>query len=190
MKENEVQERIGLLDIEASSLVANFGVMLSWVIKDFNSDYVYYDIITPDDVKQGKKDKRVVQSCVESICQFDRIVCHYIKFDVRFTRTRALTHNIPFPPFGQIYGSDTWRMAKDRLCLNSNRQDTVAETLQHLNIKTRCHPQVWLDVQFGTPKEQKAALSYVLDHNYKDVLQLEENYRILREFVHESKTSI
>jgi uncharacterized protein YprB with RNaseH-like and TPR domain len=191
MHELHVKEKIGALDIEASNLDANFGVMLSWAIKVVEEDITYYDVLTLEDLEDGVVDKRIVETCVDTMLSFDRLVGHYsCRFDIPFIRTRAEYHHTYFPEYGLIYHSDVWMMAKKKLKLHSNRQDVVAECIQGENIKTRLHPQKWQDVQFGNSLKRKAALKYVLEHNLKDVEQLEGNYLRLRKYVKETRTSI
>jgi uncharacterized protein YprB with RNaseH-like and TPR domain len=191
LREHSIEERVGCIDIEASGLKANFGVILSWAIKEVGTDNIYYDVLTDEDIDNGVQDKRLVQTCVDTMRGFDRLVGHYsCKFDIPFIRTRALIHDLDFPKVGSIYHTDTWRMARQVLCLHSNRQDCVAEALQHNNIKTRLHPDAWLKVQFGNKKERKEALAYVLEHNEMDVIQLEGNYLKLKPFCREIRSSI
>jgi uncharacterized protein YprB with RNaseH-like and TPR domain len=191
LKEHNIEEKVGCLDIEASNLDANFGVMLSWAIKPVSADYTYYDCLTLEDIDKGTSDKRIVESCVERMLEFDRLVGHYsCRFDFPFIRTRALHHKLYFPEYGLIYQTDVWMMAKKKLKLHSNRQDCVAECLLGENIKTRLHPQKWQEVQFGTKAQRREGLRYVLDHNLRDVEQLEANYLALKPFVKETRTSI
>jgi hypothetical protein len=191
LREHHVAEQIGCIDIEASNLDADFGVMLSWAIRPVGSEYIIYDCLTLEDLDAGLVDKRIVETCVEQMLTFDRLVGHYSTyFDIPFIRTRAEHHDTYFPEYGLIYGSDVWRMAKKKLKLHSNRQDSVAECIQRENIKTRIHPQKWEQIQFGTKKQRQEGLRYVLDHNIKDVIQLEGNYVRLRKYVKETRTSI
>jgi uncharacterized protein YprB with RNaseH-like and TPR domain len=183
-------EKIALFDIETSQLKANFGVMLSWAIKSLNGKIVH-DVINLRDISRGVLDKRVVSTCVSELKKYDRVVGHYSKyFDIPFTRTRAVYWGIDFPKYGEMYHSDTWFMAKSKLALHSNRQGAVAETILHEDIKTRIHPDIWTQMQFGSKKMKKEAIAYIVKHNIIDVKQLEGNYLKLREFVKEGRTSI
>ncbi len=175
-------ERIGFLDIEASNLKANFGIMLSWAIKPGDSDEVLYDVVEKADMEGTTLDSRIVASCIETMQQFDKVVGHYsTKYDIPFIRTRALALDLGhlFPKQGEMLHEDTYYMAKSKLCLHSNRQDCVAETIQHINIKTRIDPDHWIRALQG----KKEALDYIVEHNIMDVLQLEQNYLKLKPFV-------
>jgi len=124
-------------------------------------------------------DRRIVETLVDHFWKYDRLVTHYgCKFDIPFIRTRALIHNILFPEYGYIWHTDVWRIARNKLRLNSNRQGSVARAIQGLQ------------VQFGGARERKEALDYVLQHNEYDVKQGEKNYLLLLPFIRETKTSI
>lgn len=182
---------IGCFDIEASGLKANFAVMLSWCIKIVGRRKIWSDVLIGDDLSSGKRDFRIVKSCVDCLKKLDRVCTQYgSKFDIPFVRTRALKWGIDFPTYGTLYHTDVWRIAKNKLCLHSNRQDAIAEAILGKNIKTRIHPDIWQKVQFGSPDERRDALRYVLDHNKKDVVQLEANYLKLKPFIRETKTSV
>lgn len=190
LKEHDIQERIGCLDIECGSLKANVDIMLSWAIKEVGGD-TYYDAVTPEELAEGGYDRRIVETCVDTMHRFDRVVGHYSTyFDIPFIRTRALAHGLDFPKPGVIYHTDVWKMARKALCLSSNRQDTVAETIIGKNIKTRVDFRYWTAAKYGSPKERRKALKYIVEHNLLDVEQLEANYLKLREYVRETRTSI
>jgi len=182
---------VGSFDIEASGLKANFAVMLSWCIKVVDKKTIWWDVLTGSDLASGNADRRIVESCIAAMEKCDRVVTQYgSRFDIPFVRTRALKWNIPFPTYGTLYHTDVWRIARNKLCLHSNRQDAIAEAILGRNIKTRIHPDIWQKVQFGSADERKKALAYVLDHNKKDVKQLEANYLKLVPFIKETRTSI
>lgn len=186
-----IVERVGCIDIEASNLKANFGIMLSWCIKTSGTKEIYYDCLTTKDLQNGIYDRRLTETLIDTMWKYDRLVGHYsCRFDIPFIRTRAIRWNLPFPTIGMIWHSDTWLWARSKLCLNSNRQGNVAAAVQHYDIKTRIHPDKWLAVQFGSKLERKKALEYILDHNEKDVIQLDGNYLALKPFVTERRTSI
>lgn len=188
INEEQVPERIGCLDIEASNLKANFGIMFSWGLKPLGKPTVY-DHIVGKELKNGVLDRRIIQSLVDELRNYDRVVVHYgssYRFDLPFIRTRALMLGVPFLHYGELSVTDTFAIAKAKLCLHSRRQDVIAEAVQGDNIKTRIDTKHWIEAMMG----KKAAIAYIVDHNIKDCIQLEKNYLALRPFVKESKTSI
>jgi len=188
--EEQYPEKVVGLDIEASGLNADFGLMLCYCLKPIGGEIIY-DCLTLKDIDSGIQDKRLVESCVDKLVKFDRVFGHYSsRFDIPFLRTRALVHKLYFPGYGAMKQSDTWQMARKKLKIHSNRQDSVAQTLTQKSDKTRIHPDIWLKAQFGNKKDRKEALDYILEHCKIDVMELEENYLSLLPYVKPSSTSI
>lgn|GEM_PF-1701462 len=186
----EMIERIGFLDIEASNFDANFGIMLTYCIKDSQTGKILWGMIKKKDISKyppDKTDTRVVKKIVRDIKKFDRIVTHYgRRFDIPFIRTRALYDGIKFPDFGLISNDDTWLIARRKLKLNSNRQDTINLTLFGDTHKTHIEFQYWIA---GT-RGDKESLDHILDHNKRDVIDLERAWKKLYPFVGRYNTSI
>ncbi len=186
LKDNDISEQVAFLDIETSNLKANFGIVLCWCILDLEGN-LYEDWMTLEDVMSGDEDKRVVGTCIETMKTFDRIVGHYSTyFDVPFIRTRALIHGLSFPGQGELYHTDTWKMAKKSLCLHSNRQAVVAESLYGKTVKTRISHPDWRKAMVGNVE----AMKEVLDHCEKDVQDLKKNYLTLLPFCRAIRSSI
>jgi len=186
LKKFGIEEKRGFLDIETSNLKADFGIVLCWCILD-DEGHLYEDWLTKDDIMSDNEDKRVIETCIETMNKFDRIVTHFgTYFDIPFLRTRALVHGLKFPQYGNMYHTDVWKMAKKSLCIHSNRQGCVAEVLQGKTIKTRIDHPSWRKAAFGN----KEAMKEVVDHCEKDVPDLRKNYHSLLPFVREIRTSI
>lgn len=180
-------ERIGLFDIEASNLKANFGICLCYRFTLLGSGKVFGATITPKDLKSGDFDKRLIQQFVQDCKKFDRLVGHYSsRFDIPFMRTRAMILDVDFPSAGELYQSDTWRMARDKLLLSSNRLKTIETALNLPVNKTEIMPEHWLGALSGNQK----AIDYIGDHCDKDVLVLEMVYNKLAKYVFKTNTSI
>lgn len=186
VKEFGIKERVSFLDIETSNLKANFGIVLCWCILDDDGN-LYEDWMTLKDVMSGDEDKRVVETCIETILLFDRVVGHYSTyFDIPFLRTRALIHGLKFPGVGELYHTDTWRMAKRSLCLHSNRQAVVAESLYGKTVKTRISHPDWRKAMMGNAE----SMAEVVDHCEMDVQDLKKNYLTLLPFCRPVRSSI
>ena len=181
MREEKKEERVGCLDIEASNLKANFGIILSWAIKPLHEEEIYYDVITKRDLKAGVMDRDVVATLLDTIdTSFDRVVTWYgTKFDIPYIRSRALYHGLEHYKFGEVLHTDAYYMARSKLCIHSNRQGVVGGFLSGEDIKTKIDFEHWLKALTGNEK----SLAYILDHNLADVQQLEDNYLKLRDFV-------
>jgi len=181
------KERIGFLDIEATNLDANWGIMLSYCIKDSESKKIYEDVITKKDINSKNEDKRIVENCIEDMMRFDRIVTWYgARFDIPYIRTRALILDIIFPQFGSQFHKDAWFISRAKLKLNSNRLETVARSILGKTQKTHLDPKYWRWAIRG----DKKSLDYILDHNRKDVLDLEKIWNKIYGFQKINNTSI
>jgi len=183
-------ERIAFFDIEATNMDANFGIMISWVVKELDRDDLYVDYLMPKDITTfefDKPDTRIVQNLINILSQFDRVVGHYSsKFDLPFVRTRALYDGLDFPSYGQLYQDDTWSVARTKLKLNSNKLDVIALALFGETQKTRIEFKYWI----GALHADKQSIDYIVDHNKKDVIDLEKVWKAIHKFQRPAKRSI
>jgi uncharacterized protein YprB with RNaseH-like and TPR domain len=172
LKNKPEGERIGHLDIEASNLDADYGIMLSYSIKSHKKDKIYKDVITKKDLNNDL-DKRIVQNCINDMLKFDRLVTFYgTKFDLPFIRSRALILGIDFPNYQSILHTDMYYYARHKLKLSSNRLENVSRNLVGETNKTRIDSKNWI----GALQGNKKCLDYILNHNIKDVIDLEKVY--------------
>ena len=186
IKDYNIKERIAFLDIETSNLKANFGIVLCWCILA-DDGTLYQDWLTKKDVLSGTEDKRVVSTCIDTMQTFDRVVGHYSTyFDIPFLRTRALIHGVAYPGVGELFHTDVWRMAKSKLCLHSNRQAVISESLYGKTDKTRISHPHWRQAMMGNEE----SCMEVLDHCQHDVTDLKKNYYTLLPYVRVTKSSI
>jgi uncharacterized protein YprB with RNaseH-like and TPR domain len=186
----EETPKIGFLDIETSNLEANFGIMLTYCIKDSRSDEVLADRLTKEDFKNydaDKTDTRIVRNLIRDIQKFDTIVTFYGKrFDIPFARTRALIDGLWFPYFGTIRHIDVWDWARKKLRLNSNRLEVVCRTIFGETEKTHIEYKYWV----GGVRGDDESLEWILDHNERDVLDLERVFYALQDFARRNDASI
>jgi uncharacterized protein YprB with RNaseH-like and TPR domain len=186
-KESGIPERIGYLDIECSNLKANFGIMLSYCIKVRDKNKIYKSVITKEELENGKLDKELVKRCINDMKNFDHLMGHYSSgYDIPFIRTRALYWGLKFPEYGEMLHTDVYYLARRVLCLHSNRQDVIAETILGHTEKTRLNSRHWIMALQG----DKKALAYVLKHNIGDVIDLEKNHKKLEVFARKSNRSM
>ena len=119
--------------------------------------------------------------------QYDRVVGHYSTyFDIPYIRTRAIINGLKFPKMGEIYHTDTWKMARRALCLHSNRQAVIAESLYGKTVKTRISHPHWRQAMMGN----EDSMMEVLDHCQKDVADLKKNFNTLLPFYKLVRSSI
>lgn len=180
---------MGFLDIETSNLDADFGIILSYCIKDSLSPTILEGVITKKDIeaaKAGDEDKAVVIALVEDMQKFDRLVTYYgARFDIPYIRTRAMITNVEFPPFGSILHKDLYDVIKRKMRLSSNRLENACRQLLGKTEKTRFDGRYWRAGSRG----DKKSLEFILDHNRKDVLDLEKLYNKTIQYVRKTNTS-
>jgi uncharacterized protein YprB with RNaseH-like and TPR domain len=186
LKEKEDTVKVGYIDIESSQLKGNFGIMISYAIKERGSDTIYSNTITKKDIDGEILDRDLVKHCVKDMKKFDILMGYYsTRFDIPFIRTRAMYWGIDFPMYGELKHKDIWYMVRNKMNLHSNRLEVAC---RHLGIEGKTHldGSQWTLATAGNKK----ALEYVLDHNKKDVIILEKLHNRIKEFVRDTTRSI
>jgi len=185
-KETGNVDRIGFLDIETSNLAADFGIVFSYAIKEMDGR-VIGRTVTPQEMRSEIYDKNLMKEAVDAMKQFNRICTYYgSKFDIPFLRARALYHGLDFPLYKEVYHTDVYYMARNKLCISRKRLETVCD---FLGIPAKGHKlnQVqWLKALGGNPK----ALHFIWQHNTEDVISLEEVFKRLDDYCMPTKRSI
>lgn len=167
--------REAYLDIEASQLNATFGYVISWALKIRGDPNVRHAIIKS---RSLRSEKRVLRDLLRALKDVDVVYTYYgSRFDIPFIRARCLYHSLEFPSYLEKYHRDVYYLAKRSLKLHSTRLAAVAEFLG-IEGKTLVAPSTWVAAAFG----DKNALWYILDHNIRDVIVLEEVHRRLEAF--------
>lgn len=183
----KTEERRAYFDIEASNLDADYGIMLSWAIKPSDGKKVIGDVLTPADVKRGTEDKRIVQTCIEELGKYDRVVTYYgTGFDLPFLRARALIVGVDFPTFGTLKHKDIYYTIKSKFKLSSRRLENACRQLLGSTDKTRIDAKYWRNGVRGDAK----SLKYIYEHNCYDVLDLEKLYDKVIDYAKTNSTSI
>lgn len=186
LNENPNRGRTGYFDIETSNLNANYGIMYCYCIKDSDSDKIYERTITPKELKSKDMDKNVIKQLIKDLSLFDRIVTYYgTKFDIPYSRSRAVHHGIPFPAYGEIIHTDCYYIVRNKFKLNSNRLATACEFLLGNTLKTTINFDYWIRAMGG----DKEALSYITEHCRYDVVDLERLYNLVIPFKKRADTS-
>lgn len=182
----EPVERIGFYDIETSNLNADFGLMLSYAVKERKGN-VQHGLITPEELNSPAQDSRLVRELITILQTYDRIVGFYSrKFDLPYIRTRAMAHDIHFPGFGEIKHTDLWAWVKFKMKLHSNR---LAVAAPFLNIPAKGHQlngKIWTRALAG----HKPSLKWILEHNIEDVHSTEQLFERLLPFNRLTNTTI
>ncbi len=190
LREQPNTSRVGFLDIEASNLKADFGIMLSYAIKVQGDEKIFSNVISPSDIKKAKagdEDKKLVRQLIEDMGQFDRLVTYYgTGFDIPFIRTRAVSMGLPMPQYGTIKHTDLYYMVRNRFNMSSKRLENAVRVLVGAPNKTRVDARHWR----GGVRGDKESLQYILDHNLYDVIDLERLYDKVVQFSRKTDNSL
>jgi uncharacterized protein YprB with RNaseH-like and TPR domain len=181
---NEI--KTGFIDIESSNLKSDFGIILSYCIKEQNTSKIWGRTITKEELTDGTLDKNLVRECIEDMSKFNLIVTYYgTKFDLPFIRSRALYWGLNFPIYGSHNHRDLYYVVKSKLCISRNRLETACR-LCHIEGKTHLDGNHWIMALTGNKK----SLDYIFEHNRQDVIILQKLYDKLIMFVRDISKSI
>jgi len=188
LKTQPIQKVQAYLDIETSNLKAPFGIMWSWALKPRGRAIVYTGYLK----KRGRlQEKEILKDLIASFVNYDEIITWYgRRFDVPFLLTRSLYHRLPFVEYGSMSHDDLYTFAKYRLLMHSNRLDAVARFLRVKDTKTPVEGEIWNDATYGTEREFKRAMGYIVKHNIQDVRVLEQVHELVEPYYRGANRSI
>lgn len=168
--------RIILFDIECTNLSANFGYILCIGYKYLDDPKTYVISITdfPEFQKNPTNDYYVLKEASKILADADMIVGHYSsRFDFPYIQSRLLYHGLPILP--NIQHVDTWRIARYKMKLNSNRLASITGFFA-FEEKTPLTGPIWVRAAAG----HKPSIKYVVEHCKQDVIVLEQVYKKIR----------
>jgi len=134
-----------------------------------------------DDPKRYKRDYQddthVVKTLRNVLAEADTIVAHNgDSFDKRYIDTRILVHGFdPLPPINSV---DTYKVAKSKFYLNSNKLDYIGKLLK-VGQKVKTSHGLWLRVLQGDAE----AVKEMVEYNKTDVTLLRDVYYKLRPYI-------
>lgn len=181
-------ERVAFFDLEFHGFDANFGMLLSWAIKHQDGPLVHDVITRAEAIDYKKLDKRLCESFLKELENIDLLVGFYsTKMDVPYMRSRCFWWDLEFPKFGEKKHHDMYYTAKRLLKLHRGSQDAAARFLLKAEAeKNHVDMEKWTRARIG----DKEALEFVLDHNDRDVRDLEKLYKYLTPYVKMTRKSI
>jgi hypothetical protein len=189
------QEKVLFFDIEAEDLNADYGIMFNWYATDEEGNS-FEDYITIDDIKkykssdrnvEPKEDTRIVQSVVDLISKYTRVVGHYsCGYDLPFARTRAVIDGVDFPSYGMIFQSDTWVFLKKKFKLSRNSLENGCRKLVGVTHKDKLS----LSIKHGCLRGEKWAMDLSRKHCAQDVEDLIALFNLTHKFMRKTKASI
>jgi uncharacterized protein YprB with RNaseH-like and TPR domain len=183
--------KVGIVDIEASNLKADFGVVLCYAILDLNTDELISRIATKKELfdRKHQPDYGVMRDFCIDVRKFDRLVGYYSadgKFDIPFLRSRAVAQDLHFPGYGEVMMEDVWPIIRYKFCLSSNRLANASRFLVGHSDKTNWFAKYWIRAIQG----DKEALKYIKDHCERDVRDTKKLYLKVSRFKRQANTSI
>jgi len=190
----DTREKIGFIDIETEDLRAD--IVFCYCIKDRNSNKIYSDAITLEDIrKYSNKDRnkmpiediRILKNLIQDMSKFTRLVGHFSSlFDLPFIRSRAVMCGIDYPIYGQYVQTDTWRILKSKFKLSRNSLENSCQKLLGSTMKDHLS----LAIKHGCIRGEPWALKASLEHCRKDVLDTERLYNAINIFARQTNSSI
>ena len=193
--ENEIY-KIGVLDIETSSLTGDFGFMISYVllVRDVvtKEETIRKAYITVADWETAKKagdpdmiDKRILQQLMEDISDIDYLVGHWFigkhRHDIPFVRTRCAINKVHgFPKHKMVRYGDTQKWSALIHRLRNNGLGTIADAYALSVHKTPIKTKDW---KKATMFADKKAIEYIVHHNVNDVKITSKVLKRLEQYV-------
>ncbi len=174
LDEHPDSTRRGFFDIETTHLKGNFGLMLTYCILDDKTSRIDSRTVTRREILDPQtRDREVVRRLIKDLSNYDEIVTFYgTRFDIPFSRTRALIHGLDFPTYGTLKHKDVYYSVKFKFSLHSNRLENACRTLTGTTNKTGLLPDVWQRAAYGDAQ----ALKYIVEHCQEDVKDLRRLY--------------
>lgn len=185
-QEKKLDKKIGFVDVETSNLKATYGIVFSYCIKTAGGKLIS-NSVTPEELKNGSYDKRLIQDFCRDAKKFDRLIGYYSScFDIPFLRSRAIFHNIPFPVYSQIKHTDLYFIIKHKFNLHSKRLGVVCEFFHIPSKQHSMNSHIWFRAMQGDIK----ALNYIVLHCKEDVISTEMLWNKVNEYSRITDTSI
>lgn len=178
--------KIGFLDLEFMNFKANYGILLTYAIKEYHKAEILSGKITTEEVRSKFLDKELTKRLLKDFSIFDVVVTYYgSRCDLPYMRTRALRWKLKFPSYGYKKHIDMYYLVKAKLSLNKN---SLQNACALLGIKGKNHVfgDVWLRAVTG----HQPSIDYIHDHNLRDVIILEKLYDRMITFSAKTNRSI
>ena len=180
------QSKVALLDIEATGLRGDFGVILCVVIKEFgrNRTKLFKIDLEAEDLLESEKQMLVQVN--DYLKTFDGVIGYYSsRYDIPMLRTRSYYHGIE--PLPKIKSLDIWYSVKRVVNTTSRRLERVGDLMRinanrNLPEKSKIDINEWIRVLNSRDPQ---SLNYICEHCIADVDLLEGVTNELRPFLPE-----
>jgi len=167
-------------DIETSNLKADFSILLSAVIKPFGQDPI---VFRADDYPTWENDRAndgaITRDISDELRKHAIVVTHYgDRFDTPYLRAKMMKHGLE--PLPQMFGIDTWKIARANFQVSSRRLKNLVRYFD-LGEKGQVDGGLWMDAAYNGGRE---AMDEIVAHNIVDCEVLEKlacvSFRYLR----------
>lgn len=171
--------KIGIFDLETSSLYANTGIVLCACIKQYNVDHV--STIRADEFpnwnKRRSDNSRVVEAIVERLRDFDILVAHNGQyFDKTFLNSACLKYGIS-PSTRWTKFIDPVLIARRHLRIARNSLGSLIDYFEIEDKKTPIEFKHWIQASHDGNRK---SMSYIVQHCEQDIVSLEQVYEKVR----------
>lgn len=159
-----------MFDIETSNLKADFSVLLTSCIKPYGqAPIVFRADEYPEWEKHRADDSKIVAATANELKKHAIVVGHFSsRFDIPYLRAKMVKHGLE--PLPQMFGIDTWRLAKNNFQVSSRRLKNLTRYFD-LGEKEQVDGAIWMDAAYNGDKE---AMDKIVEHNIQDVIVLEQ----------------
>ena len=157
-------------DIETSNLNADFSILMTACIKPYGRETI---VFRADDYPEWKKERandyRIVKAVAEELRKHAIVVAHFGSgFDIPYLRAKMTKHGLE--PLPQMFGIDSWRIAKQNFKVSSRRLKNLADYFD-IGEKELVEGGLWMKAAYNGSRE---AMDKIVEHNIKDVEILEK----------------
>lgn len=174
--------KVGIVDLETSSLYANTGIILCGSFKQYGADKV--TTIRADKFPSWKSkrsnNKEVVLAITEALKQFDVLVAYNGQyFDKTFLNSMCLKYEIE-PSIRWVKFIDPVLIARRHLRIARNSLTSLVDYFNIQDTKSPVEFKHWMQAALDG---NKTSMNYICEHCEKDILALESVYDRVRRLV-------
>lgn len=157
------------LDIETSNLNADFSILMTACIKPFGQESIVFRADNyPEWKTERANDYKITKAISDELRRHAIVIAHFGSgFDIPFLRAKMVKHGIE--PLPQMFGIDSWRIAKNNFKVSSRRLKNLADYFD-IGEKEPVEGGLWMAAAYNGDKE---ALDRIVAHNVRDVEVLE-----------------
>ncbi len=156
-------------DIETSNLQADFSILMTACIKPYGREAIVFRADNyPEWETDRANDYKITRAIAEELRKHAIVVGHFSSgFDIPFLRAKMTKHGLE--PLPQMFGIDSWRIAKQNFKVSSRSLKNLANYFA-IGEKEPVEGALWLSAAYGGDKD---AMNKIVAHNVRDVEVLE-----------------